>query len=95
MQDVSPYLAFKVCFIVNDYLSSLTTANPVPPNSSKDPLVEEHGSTSENACDPKAVFKVNCYNCWCNRIGSMAICKKARKCVNPDAPTFIMFPEST
>lgn len=81
-------------FIKNKFFYAV--ANPVPPNSSKDdPLVEEHGTSSENACAPKAVFKVSCYNCWCNRIGTMAICKKARKCVNPAAPTFIMFPEST
>lgn len=75
--------------------SYVCVANPVPPNSSKDPLVEDHGKSTKDACIPKAVFKVNCYNCWCNRIGSMAICKKARKCINPEAPVFIMYPEST
>uniref|UniRef100_A0A336LM78 CSON010966 protein n=1 Tax=Culicoides sonorensis TaxID=179676 RepID=A0A336LM78_CULSO len=72
-----------------------TKPNPVPPDSSKDPLVEDHKDISKDACEPKAVFKVNCYNCWCNRIGTMAICKKARKCINPEAPVFIMYPEST
>lgn len=60
-------------------------ANKVPPDSEEDLSDAQH-------CKSKDVFKLNCYRCYCNRLGTQALCTQFEPCINPKAPPFIIYP---
>lgn len=82
------FLSFLLLCIIMSFFRFvyIYIANKVPPES------ESNDDEEPKECDPKAVFAVNCYQCFCNRLGTFALCNKMQECDNPKAPPFKFYP---